>query len=96
MDKNNYQRLIQDRLHASRPQQTRQNSHPQSVRTAVPKLYVYILANQLARYSGAVVDVMSYSLSAVASSEFIEPQPHYSKQIQYTQLYEELKALILI
>jgi hypothetical protein len=57
---------------------------------------MYIVANQLARYSGAVVDVMSYSLSAMASSGFIEPQPHYSKQIQYPQLYEKLKALILI
>jgi hypothetical protein len=35
----------------------------------------YILANQLARYSGAIVDVMSYSSSAMASSEFIEPKP---------------------
>jgi hypothetical protein len=43
-----------------------------------------------------MVDVMNYSLSAMASSEYIEPQPHYSKQIQYPQLYEELKALILI
>jgi hypothetical protein len=57
---------------------------------------MYIVANQVARYSGAMVDVMSYSLSAMASSKFIEPQPHYSKQIQYSQLYEELKALILI
>ena len=37
--------------------------------------------NQLARYSGAMVDVMTYSISAMASSEYIEPQPHYSKQI---------------
>jgi hypothetical protein len=57
---------------------------------------MYIVANQLARYSGAMVDVMSYSLSALASSEFVEPQPHYSKEIQYPQFYEELKALILI
>jgi hypothetical protein len=43
-----------------------------------------------------MVNVMSYWLSAMLYSEFIEPQPHYSKQIQYLQLYEELKALILI
>jgi len=41
-----------------------------------------IVSNQLARYSGAVMDVMTYSISAMASSEFIDPQPHYSEQIQ--------------
>jgi hypothetical protein len=54
------------------------------------------VANQVGRYSEAMVDVMNYSTAVMASSEFIEPQPHYSKQIQYTQLYEELKAIILI
>jgi len=44
---------------------------------------VHIVTNQLARYSGAMIDVMTYSASAMASSEYIEPQPHYSKQIQY-------------
>jgi hypothetical protein len=42
-----------------------------------------IVSNQLARYSRAMVDVMTYSISAMASSEFTEPQPHYSKQILY-------------
>jgi hypothetical protein len=60
------------------------------------KYVMYIVANQLARYSGAMVDVLSYSLSAMASSEFIELQFHYSEQILYPQLYEELKALNLI
>jgi hypothetical protein len=57
---------------------------------------LYLVTNQLGRYSGAMVDVMNYFTAALASSEFIEPQPHYRKQIQYHQLYEELKALILI
>jgi len=56
---------------------------------------MHIVTNQLARYSGAMVDVMTYSLFAMTSSEYIEPQPYYSKQIQYPQLFEELKALIL-
>jgi len=56
---------------------------------------MHIVTNQLARYSGAMVDVMTYSISALASSEYIEPQPYYSKQIQYPQLYEELKAVTL-
>jgi hypothetical protein len=57
---------------------------------------LYLVANQLSRYSGAMVDVMNYSAAVLASSEFIEPQPHYSNQIQYPQLYEELKAIVLI
>jgi len=44
---------------------------------------MHIVTNQLARYSGAMMDVMIYSISAMASSEYIEPQPYYSKQIQY-------------
>jgi hypothetical protein len=40
---------------------------------------VCIVANQLTRYSGAVVEVMNYSTSTLAYSEFIETQPHYSK-----------------
>jgi hypothetical protein len=57
---------------------------------------MHIVTNQLARYSGAMMDVMTYSIFATAPSEYIEPQPHYSKQIQYPQLYEELKAITLI
>jgi len=34
-------------------------------------------------------------MDVMISSEYIEPQPYYSKQIQYPQLFEELKALIL-
>jgi hypothetical protein len=52
--------------------------------------------NHLAIYSGTMVDVMTYSLSAMASSKFIEPQLHYSKQILYPQVREELKAITLI
>jgi hypothetical protein len=47
---------------------------------------LYLVANELGRYSGAIVDVMNYSAAAMASSEFIENQPHYSKQIKYIQL----------
>jgi len=44
---------------------------------------MHIITNQLERYSGAMMDVMTYSISALTSSEYIEPQPHYSKHIQY-------------
>jgi hypothetical protein len=53
------------------------------------------IINQLERYNEAMMDVMTYSISALTSSGYIEPQPHYSKHIQYPQLYEELKAFIL-
>jgi hypothetical protein len=57
---------------------------------------LYLLLNQVARYGEAAVDVASYLTSVMASTEFIEPQPHYNKQIQYSQLYDELKTMILI
>jgi hypothetical protein len=50
----------------------------------------------MARNRGAMEDVVDYPTSALASNDFIEPQPNYNKQIQYPQLYEQLKALILI
>jgi hypothetical protein len=57
---------------------------------------LYLLVNQVARYDEAAVDVASYSTTLMASTEFIEPQPHYNKQIQYSQLYDELKTMFLI
>jgi hypothetical protein len=57
---------------------------------------LYLVVNQASRYSGAAADDANYSTLVVASIEFIEPHPHYKKQIQYPQLYEELKAMILI
>jgi hypothetical protein len=52
--------------------------------------------NQVARYSEAAADVANYSTTVMASNEFTEPQPHYNMQIQYSQLYEELKTMILV
>jgi hypothetical protein len=57
---------------------------------------LYLLVIQVARYSEAAADVANYSKTVVASSEFIEPKPHYNKQIHYPQIYEERKSLILI
>jgi hypothetical protein len=56
---------------------------------------IHIVTDQLARYGAAMMDVVSYFISALSSSKYIEPQPYYSKHIQYPQLYEELKAFIL-
>ena len=41
------------------------------------------------------MDVMTYSISTLTSSEYMELQTHYSKHIQYPQLYKEPKAFIL-
>jgi hypothetical protein len=57
---------------------------------------LYLLVNQVSRYSEAAVDFANYFTTVMASNEFIKPQPHYNKQIQYFQLYEELKTMILI
>jgi len=56
---------------------------------------MHIVRNQLASYNSALTDVMTYAISALASTNYIEPQPTYSKNILYTQLYEELKTLLL-
>jgi hypothetical protein len=44
---------------------------------------IHIVTDQLARYSAAMMDVVTYSISALSSSEYIEPQSNYSKHIQY-------------
>jgi hypothetical protein len=55
---------------------------------------MHIVTDQLARYSGAMMVVVTYSISALTSSEYIELKPYYSKHIQYPTLYEELKAFV--
>jgi hypothetical protein len=55
-----------------------------------------IVVGQLARYTSAMADVMTYALSAMSSVDYIEPLPAYSKNILYPQLFEELKALTLM
>jgi len=54
-----------------------------------------IVTDQLARYTNAMTDVMAYAMSAMASTEYIEPLPTYSKDILYSQLYE-LKTITLM
>jgi hypothetical protein len=57
---------------------------------------MYRVTNQLTRYNNAQLDVMSYAMSAMASTDHIEPLPTYSKNILYPQVYEELKPLTLM
>jgi len=42
------------------------------------------------------MDVIIYAMSAMASTEYIEPLPTYSKNILYPQLFEELKTLTIM
>jgi hypothetical protein len=56
---------------------------------------MHIVRNQLASYNSALTDVMTYAISAVASTDYIEPQSAYSKNILYPQVYEQLKTLLL-
>jgi hypothetical protein len=55
-----------------------------------------IVVGQLVRYTSAMIDVMTYALSAMASVDYIEPLPSYSKNILYPQLFGELKASTLM
>jgi hypothetical protein len=55
-----------------------------------------IAMNQLARCSSAIKDVMTYAMSAMASSEYIEPLLTYSENILYPGLFEELKTLTIM
>jgi hypothetical protein len=52
---------------------------------------MYIIVNQLKRYNNAESDVMAYAMSAMASNDYTQPLPTYSKNILCPQLYEDLK-----
>ena len=43
-----------------------------------------------------MTDVMTYTMSAMACNEYMEPLPTYSMSILYPQLYEELKTLTIM
>ena len=47
-----------------------------------------IVTDKLAKYTIAMTDVMTYTMSAMASTEYIEPLPTYRKDILYPQLFE--------
>jgi hypothetical protein len=57
---------------------------------------MHIVLDQLARYNGAMSDVMSYAMTAMYSTEYVEPLPTYNKNVLYPQLYEELKKITLL
>jgi len=43
-----------------------------------------------------MMDVITYAVSVMASTEYVEPLPTYNKNIFYPQLFEELKTLTII
>jgi len=57
---------------------------------------MYIIVYQLKRYNNVHSDDMTYAMSAMASNDYIEPLPTYSKNILHPQPYEELKNLTLM
>ena len=58
--------------------------------------YIFpIVQNQLAKYTEAMADVMTYVLSAFNPSTYVEPLPSVdSNNILYYQLYEEIKTFM--
>ena len=38
---------------------------------------------------------MTYAISALPSSDYMEPQLTYNKNILYTQFHEELKTILI-
>jgi hypothetical protein len=57
---------------------------------------MYIVLDQLARYNSEMSDVMNYAMTAIYSTEYVEPLTTYKKVVLYPQLYEELKKITLL
>jgi hypothetical protein len=55
-----------------------------------------VVLEQLARCNSAMTDVMTYALTAMYSTEYIEPLSSYSKNVLYPQFYEQLKNMTLL
>ena len=53
---------------------------------------LYMIRNQLLIYTEALSDVHSYVKAAMASENFVEPNPTASPYVIYRQLFEELKS----
>jgi hypothetical protein len=55
---------------------------------------MHIVQIQLALYNSALTDVMTYAMSALASTDYIEPQPTYSKNILFPPALWRVKNFI--
>jgi hypothetical protein len=54
----------------------------------------YVIQNQLTLYTLALQDVLTYSINALSSTVYIEPSPNACNNINYSQLFEELKTIM--
>jgi hypothetical protein len=55
---------------------------------------LHVIQNQLSIYTDAMPDVMSYSITALTSVDYVEPTNDMSQRILYETLYEELKNVL--
>ena len=57
--------------------------------------YIFpIVQTQLAKYTKAMADVMTYVLSTINSTTYVTPPPSANRNILYYQLFEEIKLLM--
>ena len=57
--------------------------------------YIFpLVQNQLARYTEALSDVMTYVISALNSTTYVMPPLSDNKNILYFQLFDEVKTLM--
>ena len=55
---------------------------------------LYMVRNQLIRYTEAMPDVMKYVTVALYSDTYVELSVNASKAVVYYQLFEELKSFV--
>jgi hypothetical protein len=56
--------------------------------------YIFLMVNQMTRYTEALPDVMTYVMSALYSTTYVELSPTANKAVLYYQLFEELKYIV--
>ena len=54
----------------------------------------HAVQNQLNAYTLSLPDVFSYVTVAITSTNYVEPAPNASKDIVYSQLFDELKTIL--
>ena len=55
---------------------------------------LFIVQNQLIKYTEAMADVKNYVLSSLSSIYYVDPPSNASKQILYYQLFDEFKTIM--
>jgi len=57
---------------------------------------MYIIQNQMTFYIAAMTDVIAYIDTAHDSVTFVEPPSTANKSINYYQLFEEIKSVLIV